>query len=70
MRNTTLLVMTFVALGWGSQRAGAVCGDGVVDVAEDCDIGGTCIGGQAAGTACHVGGTTCTGGACTTFGGQ
>jgi hypothetical protein len=48
----------------------AVCGDGHVDAGEDCDVGGTCIGGAAAGTACNVGGTTCTGGTCTTFGGN
>ena len=72
MRNKTLLVMAvaFVVVGWSSRRANAVCGDGVVDVAEDCDLGGTCIGGPAAGTACHVGGATCVGGTCTIFGGQ
>lgn len=29
---------------------GAVCGDGHVDSGEDCDDGGTCIGGTNAGT--------------------
>jgi hypothetical protein len=57
-------------LGWGINRAMAVCGDGVVDADEDCDQGGTCIGGPTAGTACHVGDSTCTGGTCTTFGGN
>ena len=47
-----------------------VCGNGVVEGDEDCDPGGTCIGGSAAGVACHVGDSTCTGGTCTTFGGQ
>jgi len=72
MRNQTLLVVAaaVVVAGWGSGRAEAVCGDGVVDIDEDCDLGGTCIGGPNAGTACHVGDATCTGGTCTTFGGQ
>jgi hypothetical protein len=30
----------------------AVCGNGVVDTGEDCDIGGSCIGGDNAGTHC------------------
>ena len=47
----------------------AACGDGVIDVDEDCDVGGTCIGGAAAGTPCFVNGTPCPGGTCTPFGG-
>ena len=71
MRKALVAVAVSVfVLGWGANRAMAVCGDGVVDTGEDCDLGGTCIGGSAAGTACHVGDATCTGGACTTFGGK
>ena len=52
MRKALVAVaVSVVMLGWGSNRAMAVCGDGVVDSGEDCDLGGTCIGGSAAGTA-------------------
>jgi hypothetical protein len=55
----------------GSAHAGtAQCGNGIVEAEEDCDLGGTCIGGAAAGMHCNVGDTTCTGGTCTTFGGE
>jgi hypothetical protein len=72
MRKTLVVVAASVVMfGWGGHRAMAVCGDGVVDAGEDCDDGGTCIGGPAAGTACHVGDSTCTGGGiCKTFGGK
>jgi hypothetical protein len=70
MRKALVAVAVVVMLGWVSNRAMAVCGDGVVDGDDECDLGGTCIGGSAAGTACHVGDATCTGGTCTTFGGQ
>src|ERR1035437_8018690 len=63
------VVLTVVVLG-SPRAATARCGDGVVDADEDCDQGGTCIGGAAAGTHCLVGDTTCTGGTCTTFGGH
>src|SRR5579862_1131556 len=70
MRKALVAVAVSVVFGWGANRAMAVCGDGVVDSGEDCDQGGTCIDGSAAGTACHVGDSTCTGGTCTPFGGQ
>ena len=66
----TLAVVLATTIPESSRAATPVCGNGVVDADEDCDLGGTCIGGSAAGTACHVGDTTCTGGTCTTFGGK
>jgi hypothetical protein len=48
----------------------SLCGNGMIDPGEDCDLGGTCIGGPAAGVACRVGDSTCTSGTCTTFGGR
>ncbi len=71
MRKALVAVaVSVVMLGWGINKAMAVCGDGTVDSGEDCDLGGSCVGGSAAGTACHVGDATCTGGTCTTFGGK
>jgi hypothetical protein len=35
-----------------TQPVAAVCGNSVVEAGEDCDTGGTCIGGDNAGTAC------------------
>ena len=32
--------------------ADAICGNGIIEAAEDCDDGGTCIGGTNAGTHC------------------
>jgi hypothetical protein len=66
------VAVTSVAFTAGARARGAevICGDGVVDAGEDCDVGGTCIGGPAAGKPCRVGDATCTGGACTTFGGM
>lgn len=62
-----MVVLSLLACGGD---AVAQCGNGSVDPGEDCDLGGTCIGGAAAGAACHVGDSTCAGGTCTTFGGQ
>jgi hypothetical protein len=66
----TLVVVLALGILGSSRAASALCGDGVVDADEDCDQGGTCIGGPSAGTACHVGDATCTDGTCTTFGGN
>jgi hypothetical protein len=66
----TLLVGLALGILGSSHAASALCGDGVVDAGEDCDQGGTCIGGPAAGTPCFVGDMTCTDGTCTTFGGK
>jgi len=57
----------------GCPAAGGVCGDGHVDMGEDCDPGGTCIGGTNAGTACTaesqcMGNGVCVGGAKTLVG--
>lgn len=45
----------------------AVCADGIVEVGEQCDNGGTCIGGSRAGSACEAESDCSDGGAC--FGG-
>jgi hypothetical protein len=36
----------------GCTPATAACGNGVVESGEDCDVGGTCVGGMKASTAC------------------
>jgi hypothetical protein len=40
----------------GCAGGGRLCGNGTVDTGEDCDNGGTCIGGSNAGTACTADG--------------
>ncbi len=45
--------------------AAAVCGDGAVGSGEDCDNGGTCVGGDNAGTACTSEGQCMGHGVCT-----
>src|SRR5262245_4955903 len=65
----------FIALIGSAVRVRAVvtprCGDGIVDSAlgEECDDGGRCRGGDAAGAACTTD-STCAGGVCETFGGD
>lgn len=46
-----------------------VCGNGVQENVEECDDGGTCVGGTAAGSACAAA-TDCPQGACLPFGGD
>lgn len=36
----------------GCSEVPVACGNGVIDEGEDCDVGGTCIGGPLSGTAC------------------
>src|SRR5512140_2299713 len=69
MRKAVAVAIAFAIIGWNGGRVMALCGDEVVDAGEDCDQGGTCIGGPSAGTHCKVGSATCTDGTCTTFGG-
>lgn len=58
---TTLFITPSISL------ADAFCGNGVVEPGEDCDDGGTCIGGSNAGTHCTaesdcIGNGMCVGG--------
>ncbi len=66
----TLVVAWLVAGGIAAAPARAVtCGDRVVELPEECDDGGVCIGSDNAGTAC-TSDSQCPGGTCKTFGGD
>ena len=47
-----LIVVLAVAVLGSTRAATAQCGNGIIDPGEDCDDGGTCIGGTNAGTHC------------------
>jgi YVTN family beta-propeller protein/cysteine-rich repeat protein len=73
-RRTLLLLAMFLRVCAPALPAGAVtavrtCGDGVLEVGEDCDDGGLCIASSNAGAHCTAD-AECLGGACQTFGGD
>ncbi|MBI3782997.1 MAG: DUF4215 domain-containing protein [Deltaproteobacteria bacterium] len=69
-RGVGFLACAILLTAWvGTAGAAVTCGNGLIEVGEDCDDGGVCIGSINAGAPCTAA-ATCPGGTCTTFGGD